>query len=68
MPPALNPNRGILIHSLNDLFMSIAALPPSQRVTLKVSYFEIYNDKLFDLLDQTAFRLEEPLQITEDKK
>ena len=37
-------------------------------VQLRCSYFEIYNDKLYDLLDQSENRLEEPLHISEDKK
>lgn len=61
-------DNGILIHSLSDLFQQITDLKQHCiKVYLTCSYFEIYNDQLYDLLDETPQRLLEPLQVCEDK-
>lgn len=61
-------DNGILIHSLCDLFQQITELQRNGTVVfLTCSYFEIYNDLLYDLLDQSPQRLLEPLQVSEDK-
>jgi hypothetical protein len=38
------------------------------QVQIRCSYFEIYNDQLYDLLDQSDMRLQEQLIVVEDKK
>lgn len=38
------------------------------QVAIRCSYFEIYNDQLYDLLDQSDMRLQEQLIVVEDKK
>jgi hypothetical protein len=45
-------DKGILIHGLLDLFNSLAQLQSQKRqAIIRCSYFEIYNDQLYDLLD-----------------
>ena len=43
---AHQPDKGILIHSLSDLFSQVKRVEQegSSRVVLRCSYFEIYND------------------------
>jgi hypothetical protein len=39
-----------------------------QKVYLRCCYFEIYNDQVYDLLDISDMKLQEPLQVVEDKR
>jgi len=35
---------------------------------VRCSYFEIYNDQIFDLLHETLEKLQDPLPVVEDSK
>ena len=59
-------NTGILIQSLKDIFKSIEQ-DKERTFFLKCSYFEIYNDQIFDLLKPRG-AMHEPLQLIEDVK
>ncbi len=59
-------NEGVLVLSLKDLF---GRIEQEQNATksffVRCSYFEIYNDSIYDLLT-TIERLTEPLNVSED--
>jgi len=59
-------NEGVLIHALKDLFLQIEKAKSDKReFFVRCSYFEIYNDSIYDLLT-TVERFSEPLAISED--
>ena len=57
------PNRGILVHSLQSLFDEISKREKIENriFIIKCAYFEIYNDQVFDLLNETFIHDPEPL-------
>ena len=57
------PNRGILVQSLQTLFDEIAKREKIENriFIIKCAYFEIYNDQVFDLLNETFIHNPEPL-------
>ena len=57
-------DRGVLILSLDYLFKLINS-DREKTYVLRASYFEIYNEQVFDLL-RSNFQIEEPLLINED--
>ena len=62
-------NRGILVHSLQTLFDEIAKRERVENriFIVKCAYFEIYNDQVFDLLNEQFIQAPEPLQVLEDR-
>jgi kinesin family protein 5 len=47
-----SPNHGVIPRIINDIFNHIYALEdPNLEFNIKVSYFEIYNEKIRDLID-----------------
>ena len=61
--------RGIMPRAIADVFQYIAD-QPQYDATVSVSYVEIHNDALYDLLSTlpTDMPVTEPLTVTEDKK
>lgn len=59
---------GVLILALKELFQRVK--DPKERVfIIRCSYFEIYNDAVYDLLNiQKELAFAEPLQLNEDIK
>ena len=62
-------NAGILVHSLQTLFEEISRREKIENriFIIKCAYFEIYNDQVFDLLNEGFIQSPEPLQVLEDK-
>ena len=62
-------NAGILVQSLQTLFEEIARREKIENriFIIKCAYFEIYNDQVFDLLNEGFIHSPEPLQVLEDK-
>ena len=62
-------NKGILVHSLQTLFEEIARREKIENriFIIKCAYFEIYNDQVFDLLNESFIQSPEPLMVLEDK-
>lgn len=59
-------NEGVLVHALRDLFLQIEkAKSEKKEFFVRCSYFEIYNDVIYDLLT-TMEHFSEPLTISED--
>lgn len=63
--PAGPKEKGIVIYALEDLFQSIAAAQ-GKSYCLTCSYFEIYNEQVFDLLSDHIKVRVTPLSICED--
>lgn len=63
-------NKGILIHSLQTLFDEITKRERVENriFIVKCAYFEIYNDQVFDLLNEQFIQAPESLQVFEDKR
>ena len=63
-------DKGILIHGLQQLFESIEEREHSEKriFIVKCSYFEIYNDQVYDLLNEDFATTHESLQVVEDPK
>lgn len=59
-------NTGILVQALRDIFKAIE-LDQDRTFFLKCSYFEIYNDQIYDLLKPRG-AMGEPLPLVEDVK
>jgi hypothetical protein len=59
-------NKGILVYALNELFDNVKSSPKA--FIIKCSYFEIYNDQVFDLLQEREEQMQDPLQLAEDIK
>lgn len=63
---------GILIMSLKELFQKVSGVNGGETIGQRVyiircSYFEIYNDSIYDLLNsQKEQAFNEPLQLQED--
>lgn len=63
---------GILIMSLKELFQKVSGVNGGETIGQRVyiircSYFEIYNDAIYDLLNsQKELAFNEPLQLQED--
>ena len=57
-------SRGIIPRSVAAIFEGVAAADPTIEFTLKVSYVEIYMERIRDLLD--SFKLKQNLQVRED--
>lgn len=63
---------GILIMSLKELFQKVSGVNGGETIGQRVyiircSYFEIYNDAIYDLLNsQKEQAFNEPLQLQED--
>ena len=62
-------NAGILVHSLETLLAEIARREKIENriFIIKCAYFEIYNDQVFDLLNEGFIQSPEPLMVLEDK-
>ncbi|CAD8071082.1 unnamed protein product [Paramecium sonneborni] len=61
------PNdEGVLLQSFKDLFTKIEC-DLNKTYVLRCSYFEIYNEQIFDLLKPSS-KLQETLQVNEDQK
>ena len=62
-------NAGILVQSLQTLFEEISRREKIENriFIIKCAYFEIYNDQVFDLLNEGFIQSPEPLQVLEDK-
>jgi len=58
--------QGVLIYAVQDLFQEFEKQPSSTFI-VRASYFEIYNDLIYDLLGKTE-ELGESLNIAEDPK
>jgi len=56
-------NKGILVHSLLTLFDEIKKREAIENriFIIKCAYFEIYNDQVFDLLNEQFIQFPEPL-------
>ena len=63
-------DKGILIHGLQQLFEKIDEREEQENriVIVKCSYFEIYNDQVYDLLNEEFATTHEALQVIEDPK
>lgn len=58
MEEANSPHHGVIPRIINDIFNHIYNLEdPNLEFNIKVSYFEIYNEKIRDLLDITKTNL-----------
>ena len=59
-----------MIHGLQQLFEKIDEREHAERriFIVKCSYFEIYNDQVFDLLNEEFSTTHEALQVIEDPK
>ena len=49
-----NGDNGIIPSSINHIFSTTDTFPPSSKATVKMSYLEIHNEELRDLLSTTA--------------
>ena len=58
---------GILIQSLIELFNRVKQ-SATKAYIIRCSYFEIYNDSIYDLLNNGEDKMTEPLQLNEDIK
>ena len=58
---------GILIQGLVELFNKVREYQGKAYI-IRCSYFEIYNDSLYDLLGEGDDKMTEPLQLSEDIK
>lgn len=63
-------DKGILIHGLQKLFGQIEDRENYEKriFIVKCSYFEIYNDQVYDLLNEEFATAHESLQVLEDPK
>ena len=61
---------GVLIHGLQQLFEQIEAREKQENriFIVKCSYFEIYNDQVFDLLNEEFATTHTALSVIEDPK
>ncbi|CAD8114275.1 unnamed protein product [Paramecium sonneborni] len=59
-------DEGVLLQSFKDLFAKIDN-DLNKTYVLRCSYFEIYNEQIFDLLKPSS-KLQETLQVNEDQK
>ncbi len=59
------PGNGVLILALKDLFAKISERANEKTFIVNCSYFEIYNDCVFDLLTHVD-SMAEPLSVVED--
>jgi hypothetical protein len=46
--------RGIIPRLVDELFATIASADETRKVQIQLSYFEIYNETLIDLLNSTC--------------
>lgn len=46
----INPDAGIIPRFCKELFSRISSQPENENVSVEISYFEIYNEKIHDLL------------------
>lgn len=56
---------GLISRSMRYLFQRIASLDSGVAITVRASYYEIYNELVYDLLAQQSRR---PLQVSETLK
>lgn len=56
--------QGIIPRIVNDIFNHIYAMEENLEFHIKVSYFEIYMDKIRDLLDGITIYISHPIQMT----
>jgi hypothetical protein len=63
---SLSENNGILIQALKDIFQKIDS-DAGKRYFLKCSYFEIYNDQIYDLLTSQD-KIKNVLTLMQDTK
>ena len=63
-------DKGILIHGLQQLYENIEERERTEKqiFIVKCSYFEIYNDQVYDLLNEDFATTHEALQVIEDPK
>lgn len=63
-------DKGILVHGLQQLFEEIDMREAREKriFIVKCSYFEIYNDQVFDLLNEEFATTHTALQVIEDPK
>jgi hypothetical protein len=62
-------NQGILVQSLNELFNRVRDLQSVKKIyIIRCSYFEIYNDSVYDLLVENQDSFSDALQVNEDIK
>ncbi|XP_063712131.1 kinesin-like protein KIF9 isoform X2 [Symsagittifera roscoffensis] len=59
-------NRGIIPRAIQQVFREIGDMP-DYAINIKVSYLEIYNEGLFDLLAGTSGGRQQPMTIMEDE-
>lgn len=65
---SIGPNgKGIVKYALEDLFQAVAAAQ-GKSYTLTCSYFELYNEQVFDLLSEHIKTRAAPLPICEDSQ
>ena len=60
-------SQGVLFYSLKDLFSKVEQ-DRARTFIIRCSYFEIYNDSIYDLLQEKEEKLSEPLTLNEDMK
>ena len=57
-------DRGIIPRAIQEIFARIGALKATHRFSLRISFLEIYNEELRDLLDTTKGKV---LRVREDE-
>lgn len=63
----LNSSPGIIPRAITDIFSYIRETPRREYL-LRVSYLEIYNEKIYDLLSDGSSSPQEEIKLREDKK
>ena len=54
--------------AISHIFREVESREAEYKYTVKVSYMEIYNERMFDLLRDARSNIDEHLVIVEDKK